>query len=208
MVRNPGLFKSTFKLKRFFLVHHKRTLHYYLLSMHGPDEMKSPEARSKAPHRLQPHSFSHLSSRPPLSAPLSIILCFSVFLFWDFCFCAVLLGILSSISLSHKWRKCFIWYEATCQHLFSGLICSLFPFLFPSPAGSFSVNSDNSMSVRSVPAILCLECQNPVSDECPWGSAHHVWSASVWMCNFLVNRTCGLASLKYEIWLCLCGWII
>lgn len=127
------------------------------------------EARSKAPHSLQPQWFSNHLSRPPLSVPPSIMLCLSVSLFRDFVFCVMLLGILSLISLSHKWKKCFIWYEAACQHLFSGLICSLFPFLFSSPAGSFSVNSDNNTSVPSVPAILFHECQNPRPDECPWG---------------------------------------
>lgn len=130
-----------------------------------------------------------------------------VFLFLRFCFCVMLLGILSLISLSHKWRKCFIWYEATCQHLFSGLICSLFPFLFSSSAGSFSVNSNNT-SVLSVPTILFHECQNPGSDECPRDSTYHLRSASIWMSNFLVNWTCGEGLLKYKNWLCLCGWII
>lgn len=162
--------------------------------MQKPDEMRSlrpTEARSKAPLSLQPQWFSNRFSRPPPSGPSSIILCLFVFLFWGFCVCLMSLGILSSFSLSHKWGTCFIWWEATCQHLFSGLICSLFPFLFSSPAGSFSVSSDNTTSVLSLPAILFHECQNPGSDECPWGSAYHLRTASVWMFNFLVNWTCG-----------------
>lgn len=130
--------------------------------MQKPAEVMAPEAkRSQKWSATQPSiTIVSKSFDQVPSVPLHLSFYASLGSFLRFCFCVMLLGVLSSISLSHKWRKCFIWYEATYQHLFFGLICSLFPFLFSSTAGSFSVNSNNT-SVLSVPAILFHECQNP-----------------------------------------------
>lgn len=132
-------------------------------------------------------------------------------------------GFLSSISLSHKRRKCSIWYEAMCQHLFSGLICSAFPFLFSNTAGAF-LSRATTTHLYSAPVILFHGCQNPGSDEWPWDSAHHLrsvlfrcpifWLTELvvklcWNIQFVFVHVGGYYSRKMEVnfshawrWLC------
>lgn len=171
MVRNPALFKPTFKLKRSFLVHQKRTLHYNPLSMQKPDEVTRGQQKPEVKHHtalsysgFQTIWAGHLSAS--LHLPCYASLCpFSEILFFVQCcwaFCPQFPCHTSEGSVSSDMKL----HVSTCS---LGWFFSLFPFLFSSPAGSFSVNSNNNTSVLSVPAILFYECQNPGPDECPWG---------------------------------------
>lgn len=142
--------------------------------MQKPAEVKSPEAiRGQEWSTTQPSttivfkSFDQATSQGPFIYRFMPLCSFLRFLS-----CVMLLGVLSSISLSHKWRKRSIWYKATCQHLFSGLTCSLFPFLFSNTAGSFSVNSNNNTCLlfflrMSTSRVWCVPLRlSPSFKEC------------------------------------------
>lgn len=193
MVRNLRLFKSTLKPKDpFWSTKKNSALQTSLNAKASWGEVTRGQQKSGVKcHTAFNHSSFQIVWSGHLLEPFHLSFYASLCSFFKILFLCNVAGHSVLNFLVTQWGKCPIWYEATCQHLLSGLICSLFPFLFSDSAGSPSVNSNNHTTVRCGSAFFFYGCQNPGSDECPWGSAYHLRSVSLWMFNFLFNWTCS-----------------
>lgn len=202
MVRNPGLFKTTLKLKDPFWSTKKNAAWQPSLNAKtNRGEVTRGQERPGVKHHT---AFNHGSFQIVWSGHLLGLLHLSFYasqcsFFLRFCFCVMFLCIMSSIFLSHSEGSVPSDIKPHVSTRSLGWFVHYFHFSFLILQGLF-LSTVTTTHLYSLGWHSFLWMSNPGSDECPWGSVYHLRSASLWMFNFLFNWTADKLSwsIKFD----------
>lgn len=180
MVKNPGLFKSTLKLKDPFWSTKKNSA--FQPSFNAKASWGEIPRGQQRPGVKLHTAFNHSSLQTAWSGHLleSLHLSFMppAVLFLSFCFCVIWLGVLASIFLSHSEGSVLSDRKPHVSTCSLGWFVHYFHFSFLVLQGLF-LSTATTTHLYSLGLHLFYGCQNPGSDECPWGSAYHLRRVSV-----------------------------